>query len=241
MQSLHEDDIKSILFTLPFPDVINYCASSKDIKDICDNTTFWKERALRDFGVPLVEIVDFTDQQNYLYMLYERRGDIPRMLELATSNVNSFMEVVERNVHNEVDGRIAMYLTKEMDFNDHDMIPYGDNSLYKSRKANVIDLNEYFRMPQPYREFMIRYINDEYTHGEKMDEMLYYIPNDLLPYYVSLSHGNLARYVISAIKIGQPNKMQLALEMYPERAKEVGNKFTLGYSPYQRELFRSMF
>lgn len=55
------------LLDLPYQDVLNYCQTSTAAYAVCQSESFWQKKSLRDFGIPLLNIVSGgSPQQQYL-------------------------------------------------------------------------------------------------------------------------------------------------------------------------------
>lgn len=64
-----------ILMDLPHREIIKYCQTSKEVREICSSERFWNQKALHDFGIPLIM------PPLYRYMdLYERLDMYPESM-----------------------------------------------------------------------------------------------------------------------------------------------------------------
>lgn len=73
----------NILLQLEYDDVIDYCEKNKDAQRLCQDTRFWKDKALKDFGItsevfdrftPIVDSHSLAAQKRYLQLLTKHGG-----------------------------------------------------------------------------------------------------------------------------------------------------------------------
>lgn len=67
---------RNTLLQADYDTILNSCRTSKEFQSICNDKSFWEEKALKDFGTSLEEFnnTNLTPAQRYLQLLTEEGG-----------------------------------------------------------------------------------------------------------------------------------------------------------------------
>lgn len=218
------DLLYNLLLDLDYEDVINYCRSYKQAALICQTPSFWEQKVLRDFNIPLdiFRNTDLSPAQRYL-QISTSKGEIAK----GSEQYLSLDEFVKRAILQDREDLLSDALT--LGFGNPEVLLKA-----YTRKGDQVQVDYYLNL-----------IHNNYKYQTAVEEALKGGHRELFDHILSVTPQNAPLYIPIALRwAAESGNIQLynyILTLVPELdmstvASNIGSAFLASGN---KELFDS--